>query len=114
DDDVAELARVARGALEDLAAEDHATADSRTDERRDDVAIATPGPKPELRIAAHADVVLHQHGAIQRGRELRPERKILHVQVRAEKDHARVHIQRAGRGDAGRDDVLAAQAGVLE
>ena len=68
DDDVADLAGVARRAGDDLAPLDHAAADPGADEGRDDVAIAPAGAEAELGVAADADVVLHQDRPVQRAR----------------------------------------------
>ena len=51
---------------------DDAAADPGADERSNDVAIASPNPKPKLGCAGDPHVVTHLHGTAQRRPSTRP------------------------------------------
>ena len=104
---MADFARVAGRPGDELALLDHATADAGAHERGNDVAVAPTRPQTELAVAADADVILHQHRALQRVGQVGAEREVADVHVRAEEDNARLGVERAGRADARRGDLTA-------
>src|SRR5208337_5566512 len=106
DDRMADLAGVSGRADEDLAAQDDATADARAHERRDQVLVTAPGTQPELGVTRHANIVLNQNRPVKMGGKLRTDRIILHVEIGAEENHSRLDIERTGRANSARHDVL--------
>ena len=108
---MADLAGIPGRAGHDLPAQDDAAADPGPDEGGDDVAVASPGTQPELGVSGDADVVLDEHGPVEEGRQLGADRVVLHVQVRAEEDHARLDVERPGRADSAGHHVVARDAG---
>jgi hypothetical protein len=104
---VTQLARVAGRPGDELAVLDDAAADAGAHECGDDVAIAPTHSQAILAVAADADVVLHQHRALQRVGEVRAEREVADIHVRAEEDDARLGVERPGRADARRGDLIA-------
>src|SRR5271166_6536045 len=114
DDRMADLAGVSGRAGDDLAAQDDAAADARAHEGRDQVPVAAPGTQPEFGVSCHAYVVLDENRPVKISGKLRTNRIILHVEIGAEENHSGLDIERTGRANSARHDVLTWDSGAYQ
>ncbi len=98
----------------DNSALNEAAANAGADKHGNDVLKPATRAEAKFAVAADADVILHQHWPAEERRETRAEREVPHVQVRAEEDDAGLGVERAGRADSRRGDVLTSKSSRCE